>query len=155
MGKLGLDEVFFEDLEIGMSAESPSRTMTEGDIVTFAGLSGDYNVIHTDAELSKDTPFGGRIAHGLLGLSIASGLVTRNPSGNQHKIVAFLGLSWDFKRPVMIGDTIRVIQTVKDKRTTRKPGMGIIIYDLQVKNQRDKICQEGEWKVMYAMRETE
>src|SRR5690606_33922947 len=99
------------DLEVGMSAESPARTMTESDIMTFAGLSGDYNVIHTDAEFCKETPFGERIAHGLLGLSIASGLVTRNPGGNQHRIIAFLGMTWDFKRPIMIGDTIHVIQT--------------------------------------------
>lgn len=145
--------VYFEDLEIGASATSPARTMTETDIVNFAGLSGDFNILHTSEEFAKETPFKGRIAHGLLGLSIASGLAARNPGGEYHKIVAFLGLTWDFKRPVMIGDTIHVVQTVKEKHETRQPGMGVITYEAKVVNQRGKVCQIGDWKVMYQMRE--
>lgn len=149
------DGVYWEDLEIGMTATSPARTMTEADIVNFAGLSGDWNVIHTDKEFCAGTPFGERIAHGLLGLSIASGLVTRNPGGNQHRLVAFLGMTWDFKRPIMIGDTIHVVQTVNSKRPTSKPGLGVVHYGAKVVNQHGKTCQEGEWKVMYMMRNVE
>ena len=68
---------YFEDLKVGQQLVSSARTVTESDIVTFAGLSGDYNQIHTDAEFSKETPFGQRVAHGLLGLSIASGLIVQ------------------------------------------------------------------------------
>ena len=146
------DGIYFEDLAQGYTVTSPARTMTEADIVNFAGLSGDFNVIHTDAELTKGTPFGQRIAHGLLGLSIASGLVARNPGAEQHKIVAFLGMAWDFRNPVLIGDTIHVTQTVANKRATRKPGLGVVTYAVQVFNQRGDVCQEGEWKVMYMMR---
>ena len=146
------DAIYYEDLEVGQEATSPARTVTEADIVNFAGLSGDFNIIHTDAELTKKTPFGQRIAHGLLGLSIASGLVARNPGAEQHKLVAFLGMTWDFRNPVFIGDTIRVVQTVASKRTTKKPGLGIVNYASKVVNQRGEVCQEGEWKTMYMMR---
>jgi acyl dehydratase len=146
------DGIYYEDVEVGRETNSPARTVTETDIVNFAGLSGDFNVIHTDAEFVKITPFGQRIAHGLLGLSIASGLVTRNPGGDQHRIVAFLGMTWDFRKPVFIGDTIYVQQTVASKRPTSKPGLGIIVYGAKVINQRNEVCQEGEWKFMYAMR---
>ncbi|MBI2424131.1 MAG: MaoC family dehydratase N-terminal domain-containing protein [Candidatus Hydrogenedentes bacterium] len=144
--------IYFEDLPIGLEAISPARTLTEADIVNFCGLSGDFNVIHTDVETAKEGPFGQRIAHGLLGLSIASGLVARNPGAEQHKLVAFLGMTWDFKRPIFIGDTVHVIQTVREKHDTRKPGMGVIIFDAKVINQVGKVCQVGEWKVMYARR---
>ena len=147
------DGIYYEDVEEGYEVISPGRTVTETDIVNFAGLSGDFNIIHTDAEATKITPFGQRISHGLLGLSIASGLVTRNPGGEQHQIVAFLGLTWDFRNPVFIGDTIYVQQTVASKRTTSKPGLGIVTYDVKVVNHRSELCQEGQWKVMYAMRD--
>jgi len=147
-----LDGIYFEDIEVGSERTSPARTVTEADIVNFAGLSGDYNIIHTDAEFVKITPFGRRIAHGLLGLSIASGLVTRTPGAEQHRIVAFLGMTWDFRKPVFIGDTIYVEQKVAGKRPTSKPGLGIVVYGAKVINQRNELCQEGEWKLMYMMR---
>ena len=71
----------------------------------------------------------------------------------QHKLVAFLGLAWDFRNPVFIGDTIRVVQKVASKRATSKPGLGVVIYDVKVLNHRDQVCQEGQWKVMYMMRQ--
>ena len=147
--------IYWEDIVEGSEVVSPARTMTETDIVNFCGLSGDFNVIHTDAELAKSTPFGGRIAHGLLGLSMASGLIARVPQAEASQLVAFLGLSWDFRNPIMIGDTIRVEQRVSSKRRISKPGLGIVMYDVKVKNQRDEVCQEGEWKVLYMCRSVE
>ena len=144
--------IYFEDVELGQEITSPARTVTETDIVNFAGLSGDFNVIHTDAELTKMTPFGQRIAHGLLGLSIASGLASRKPGAEQHRIVAFLGMTWDFRKPVFIGDTIHLQETVAEKRETSKPGFGVVNYAVKVVNQRDEVCQEGQWKVMYMSR---
>ena len=144
--------IYFEDLEVGQEITSPARTVTETDIVNFAGLSGDFNVIHTDAELTKMTPFGQRIAHGLLGLSIASGLAARKPGAEQHRLVAFLGMTWDFRKPVFIGDTIHLEETVANKRETSNPGMGVVTYAVKVVNQRNEVCQEGEWKVMYMRR---
>ena len=143
--------IYYEDLEIGRESRSPARTITETDIVSFAGLSGDFNVIHTDAELTKKTPFGQRIAHGLLGLSIASGLAARKPGAEQHRIVAFLGMTWDFRKPIFINDTIHLLETIADKRETTA-GFGIVTYAVKVINQRDEVCQEGQWKVMYMSR---
>lgn len=147
--------VYWEDIEEGMEVQSPARTMTEADIVNFAGLSGDFNIIHTDAEFSKATPFGQRIAHGVLGLSIATGLVARNPGAEQHRLVAFLGMTWDFRNPVFIGDTIHVTQKVAGKRRIKQPGLGIVEYDAKVIKQTGEVCQEGIWKVLYMCRNVE
>ena len=144
--------MFYEEFSEGQRFVTGARTVTEADIVNFAGLSGDFNIIHTDAEATKITPFGQRIAHGLLGLSIASGLAARNPGAERHRLVAFLGMTWDFRNPVFIGETIYVKQVVAAKRTISKPGLGIITFDVQVVNQRGELCQEGQWKVMYMMR---
>lgn len=149
---MAANDIYWEDIEEGSEVRSPGRTMTEADIVNFAGLSGDFNIIHTDKEFSEATPFGQRIAHGVLGLSFATGLVARNPGAEQHRLVAFLGMTWDFKNPVFIGDTIHVEQRVASKRPTKRPGLGIVVYDAKVVNQRGETCQEGQWKVLYMMR---
>ena len=146
------DGGYYEDVEVGEEVVSPGRTVTETDIVNFAGLSGDFNVIHTDADLTKSTPFGQRIAHGLLGLAIASGLVTRTPGAEQLRVVAFLGTTWDIRKPIFIGDTIHVVVTVASKRETPKPGLGIVVFDAKIINQRGEVCQKGQWKVMCMMR---
>src|SRR5438128_4742216 len=109
---------YFDEIELGEEYESPGRTVTEADIVIFAGLSGDYNVLHTDAEFMKSSIFGERIAHGLLGLSIQSGLLTRGM--RPYATIAFLGLRWKFKGHIKIGDTIRDGAKVTGKKETSK-----------------------------------
>ena len=103
---------YFDEIELGEEYESPGRTVTEADIVMFAGLSGDYNVLHTDAEFMKQTIFGERIAHGLLCLAIQSGLFTRATA--PYATLGFGGLRWKFKAPVKIGDTVIVTVTVAE-----------------------------------------
>ncbi len=141
---------YFEDIEVGEEYESPGRTVTETDIVLFAGLSGDYNVLHTDAEFMKKSIFGERIAHGLLGLAIQSGLFYR--SGPVFATVAFLGLRWKFKGPIKIGDTIRLRTRVSGKRETSRPDRGIVVVERRVLNQRDEVVQEGETDLMVERR---
>ena len=98
--------MWFEEFEVGQRIITPGRTITESDIVSFAGLSGDYNQIHTDAEFSSKTPFGKRVAHGLLVLSIASGLAMRT-GVLEGTVLAFREINnWKFSLPVFIGDTI-------------------------------------------------
>jgi acyl dehydratase len=140
----------FEDIQVGEEYESPGRTVTEADIVIFAGLSGDYNVLHTDAEFMKSSIFGERIAHGLLGLSIQAGLLTRGM--RPYATIAFLGLRWKFKGPIKIGDTIRVRAKVAGKKETGKPDRGIVTLFRQVLNQRGEVVQEGETDIMVARR---
>ena len=133
---------WFEEIDVGEESESPGRTVTEADIVLFAGLSGDYNVLHTDAEFMKSSSFGERIAHGLLGLAIQSGLFTRSAIPD-----ATLGggtLRWKFKGPIKIGDTIRVRARVTAKEDAPKVDRGLVTVQRQVLNQRDEIVQEGE-----------
>lgn len=140
----------FEEIEVGEEYLSPGRTVTEADIVIFAGLSGDYNVLHTDAEFMKSSIFGERIAHGLLGLAIQSGLLTR--AMRPYATVAFLGLRWKFKGPIKIGDTIKVRAKVIAKKETSKPARGIITLERQVINQKGEVVQEGETDLMIARR---
>jgi acyl dehydratase len=138
---------YFEQITIGESFLSPARTVTETDVVVFAGLSGDYNQIHTDAEFSKQTQFGERVAHGLLVLSIASGLVTRL-GFIEGTVEAFIGLDWKFRAPVLIGDTVRVNVEVRRKRPTPRMGGGFVFLDVSVLNQRDEVVQKGQWNVL-------
>jgi acyl dehydratase len=142
--------VCFEDLEVGDEYQSPGRTVTEADIVIFAGLSGDYNVLHTDAEHMKASVFGERIAHGLLILSIQHGLLARSmpePSGER-----FLGLKWKFKGPIKIGDTLHVRARIAAKKEADEPGWGVITMERQILNQRGEVVQEGETEHLVSRR---
>jgi acyl dehydratase len=141
---------FFEDIEVGEEYESPGRTVTEADIVIFAGLSGDYNVLHTDAEFMKSSIFGERIAHGLLGLAIQAGLFTR--AAQPYATLAFLGLRWKFRGPIKIGDTIRVHGKVSAKKETDKRDRGVVTVERRVLNQRGEVVQEGETDLLVERR---
>jgi 3-hydroxybutyryl-CoA dehydratase len=132
----------WEDFSVGQVFESGRRTVTEADVVAFAELSGDRNPLHLDEEFARGTPFKRRIAHGLLGLSIASGLGEQEGilSGT---IVAFLGMEWAFKAPIFIGDTIRQRRVVVEKREVEQKDRGLLRWSVQVLNQDDRVVQEG------------
>jgi acyl dehydratase len=132
----------FEDFAVGDEYESPGRTVTEADIVLFAGLSGDYNVLHTDAEHMKASIFGERIAHGLLGLTVQQGLLGRGVPG--YDGLRLETMRWKFKAPIKIGDTIRVRARISATRAAEGPGSGVVVIARQVLNQRDEVVQEGE-----------
>jgi len=148
---IGPNALFFEEFEVGQSWLSPRRTIAEADIVMFAGLTGDYNPIHTDEEFAKTTPFGGRILHGPAVFAIATGLEFRLGI-KEGTAIAFLGMTWNLKAPVKIGDTIHVYQRVEAVRRTKDPSRGIVTFWVEVRNQRGESCQEGEWKVMFFAR---
>jgi acyl dehydratase len=141
---------YFEDIVVGEEMESPGRTITETDVVIFAGLSGDYNVLHTDAEFMKKSVFGERIAHGLLGLAVQSGLFSR--TGPVFATLGSAGLRWKFKAPIKIGDTIRVRARVAAKREMPKTDQGVVVVERQVLNQRDEVVQEGETDLLVERR---
>ena len=138
---------YFEEFSPGETFTTRGRTVTEADIVAFAGLSGDYNPLHTDKEFARNSPFGERIAHGLLGLSIQSGL-SQGLGITEGTTIAFLGLTWNFKGPILIGDTIHVVQGVQEMRETRKPDRGIVVFSVQVVNQKGEVVQEGSKTMM-------
>lgn len=142
-----LQGLYFEDFAEGMELETRGRTITEADIVAFAGLSGDYNPMHTNAEYAARTQFGQRVAHGLLGLSVASGLAYQM-GFMEGTIIAFTGLEWKFREPIVIGDTIRVRVKVTGRREMKSAGGGFVTFEMKVLNQHDKVAQKGEWTVL-------
>lgn len=144
---IGQNALYFDQLEVGQEWNSPRRTITEADIVMFAALTGDHNPVHTDEEFAKTTVFGGRILHGPAGFAIATGLESRLGI-KEGTAIAFLGMTWDLRGPIKIGDTIHVNQKVGSKRETKKPGVGIVNFQVSLVNQRGESVQEGEWKVM-------
>ena len=149
-----MTDIYFEDLNVGDTFKSPGRTVTQVDVVAFAGLSGDYMPLHTDIEYGKSTMYGEPIAHGLLGLSIASGLFTRTKlaTGFVNAVMALLGLEWKFTGPIKFNDTIHVSVKVIDKRETSKPDRGIITLERSVINQRGETVQIGKTPVMIKRR---
>jgi acyl dehydratase len=138
---------YFEAFEVGESIETPARTVTEADVVTFAGLSGDYNPLHTDAEFAKETMFGERVAHGLLGLSIVSGLAWRT-GFMEGTADALISVETKFRNPVKFGDTIHARFEVKQKKAMKRLGGGFVTFNVVVLNQRDETIQKGDWTVL-------
>jgi acyl dehydratase len=145
--------LYFEDLEVGMSWRSGGRTVTEADVVAFAGVSGDFNPIHVDAQHARGTAFGGRIAHGALVLAIATGL--RQQQGTfRGTLKAWLGMrDWRFSAPVRIGDTVHVVTEVTALRDTKDPGAGLAVQGVEVRNQRDEVVASGEFVTLMHRRE--
>lgn len=134
---------YFEDFQTGDRFVSPRRTIGISDISLFAGLSGDYNPIHTDAVFGEESQFGERIAHGLLGLSVLTGLMTRT-GVFEACTIALLGIEeWRFKGPVCDGDTVHVSIHIEDVRLTSDGTRGVLRRRVQLVNQRDEVCQEG------------
>ena len=147
--------LYYEDFEVGQKFYSTGRTITESDIVTFAGLSGDYNQIHTDAHYAANTPYGQRIAHGLLVSSIASGLVVQSGL-MEGTIMAFREINnWKFAKPTYIGDTISVEVSVVSTKALRRLGGGAVEVALSITNQNDEVVIKGGWTVLIMSRPTE
>ncbi len=137
----------FDEFIIGEEIYTASRTVTEADVVNFAGLSGDFNPLHTDEELMKTTAFGGRIAHGVLILAIATGLA--NQLGTfEGTTIAVMQLNNKFTGPVKFGDTIRVVIKCTAKKESSKPDRGIATFLCTVLNQRDEAVLESEQVIM-------
>jgi acyl dehydratase len=143
---------FFEEFEMGYTIVSPARTISEHDVCAFAGLSGDYNPLHTDAEFARHTLFGARIAHGMLGLSVATGLASRL-GFIDGTAIAFLGLDWKFRKPILMGDTIHVVVAVTSKKAMPSMGGGIVTFDVRVVNHKDEVVQRGTWNILVRNRD--
>ena len=142
--------MWFEEFEVGQQIITSGRTITESDLVSFAGLSGDYNQIHTDSEFAEKTPFGQRVAHGLLGLSIASGLAMRTGI-LEGTVIAFREINnWKFTNPVFIGDTIHAELNIIETKSIPRLGGGSLIIEIVVKNHRQQISMKGTWTVLVA-----
>lgn len=137
----------FEEFEIGTVYESQARTITEADVVTFAGLSGDFNPLHTDAEFAKTTPFGERIAHGMLTVAISTGM--SNWTGLfAGTTIALMEQNIQYKGAVKFGDTVRLQLEVAEKKETSKPDRGIVKFAARMLNQRDELVVDMQWTLL-------
>jgi acyl dehydratase len=141
---------FYDDITVGDEQLTPRVTVTEGHVQTYAGLTGDFSELHVDEIYAADTEFGGRIAHGLLGLSLTDGLKVR--SGFFRTGVS-LGWSWNFRAPIRIGDTLQVRFRVEHARESRsRPHMGVITVVVTLLNQRAEVVGDGEHRLMVPRR---
>ena len=141
-----------EEFEVGQVAVSRARTITETDVVQFSWVSGDVNPMHTDAVHSAKSPIGQRIAHGALGLSVATGL-SASLGYLDGTAVAALGIDgWRFLKPILFNDTVRLRATVESVRPTSKPDRGVLVRRMELLNQRDEVVQTGLMTTMVLTR---
>jgi len=140
--------LYFEEFSVGQKVTTVGRTISEADIFGFAGLTGDFNQIHTDAAFASKTQFGQRIAHGLLGLSIATGLIMRTGL-LEGTVLAFREINeWKFVKPFFIGDTISAELEVTETKAMPRIGGGSMVAAIVVKNQNGDICQRGSLNLL-------
>jgi len=134
-------------IEQGLTVVSAARTIGEGDVSIFAGLTGDFTPIHIDEEFAKTTPHGTRIAHGPHTMAAAIGLATHTGIFGE-RVIGMVNISWDLMGVVKLGDTIRSKVTVEAIRPTSKPGRNLATYAFDVLNQRDETIQHGRMMVI-------
>jgi len=146
--------LYFEEFEVGAEMVTRGRTITESDLVQFAGLTGDYNPMHTDAEYARTSFMGQRVAHGMLTLSYAIGQAYQLGI-LERTVLGFRGLEMKFSVPVYIGDTIHAELTVVDKKEARRLGGGTVDLGIKIINQEGKTVQKGTLTLLMASRPTE
>ncbi len=143
---------YFEEFQVGEKVTTTSRTVTEADIMSFATLSGDNNRIHTDAEFSRTGPFGKRVAHGLLGLSLASGLLWKTGILD-GTVIAFREVNeWKFVKPVFIDDVVHAELEALETKALPRIGGGSVVVGVELKNQDNDVCMKGKWTLLVLSR---
>jgi acyl dehydratase len=135
----------YADLRVGMSFRSPGRTITDADVVGFAGLTGDYSELHTSEVYGRNSQFGRRVAHGMLGLAYAHGLMWPRTGELRETAIAFLGITdWKFVAPIFLGDTIFVNYRIAELRDSKsKPTQAIATFEVELVDQDDRLLQKG------------
>ena len=143
--------LYLEDFEVGKEYFSPARTVTEADVTNFAGLSGDFNPLHTDEEFAKQNLFGTRIAHGALGFIISTGL--SNQMGiYEGTTIAFMECTVKYPAPLKIGDTVHAVVIPTETKHSSKPGKGILKQNLKLVNQDGVTVMESDQVLMMKSR---
>src|SRR5687767_3304007 len=132
--------LYFDEVDVGDTWSSPGRTITETDVVNFAGMTGDYNPLHVDHEFARATPFGRPIAHGLLGMAFAAGLGSCSPAMQTCAFVRIV--DWKFLKPIFIGDTIHVETEIAAMEPHGRK-RGLITWRRRIVNQHGVVLQEG------------
>lgn len=145
--------LYFEDFSVGQTFITAGKTITEADVTNFAAWTGDNNQVHTDAEFAKQTRYGQRIVHGMLGASLCLGLISRI-GAFEGSSVALLGIDeWRFSNPVFISDTVHCSIEIVGTRLTSKGTTGVVQRHLKLINQRDEITQQGRMDILMLTRD--
>jgi acyl dehydratase len=136
----------YQDLSVGLAFRSPGRTITDYDVIGFGTLTGDLSEVHTSDVYAEASQFGRRIAHGMLGLAYAHGLMWPRTEMLRETAIAFLGISdWRFVAPIFLGDTIFVNYAVAEMRDSKSnPDQAIVTFDVEVVDQDGRLCQKGQ-----------
>ena len=136
----------YTDLYVGLKFRSPGRTITDADLVGFAGLTGDFSELHTSDVYAKNSQFGRRVAHGMLGLAYAHGLMWARTGELRETAIAFLGIGeWKFLNPIFVGDTIFVNYEICELRESKsRPTQAIATFDVSVVDQDGRVVQQGK-----------
>jgi len=143
-------DLYYEDVEVGDEFVTATRTISESDVMLFAGLTGDNNELHTSASFAQETSHGQRIAHGLLTLAMANGLYTRLNYFSKSMMSNLEIRDWKFKKVVKLGDTIHVRMVLAEKHLTSNNERGIFNWHVDVFNQKNEIVATGTWIKMIA-----
>jgi acyl dehydratase len=152
-GRARVESLYFEDLVEGQVFISQGRTITESDVVNFAGLSGDFNPIHLDSVASAEGVFGQRVVYGVLGISIVTGLIDRLGLFRSSMGAMLQIDGWRFLRPSFIGDTVHIELTIEAKRLTKAGDRGVVDRRIKLLNQHGEIVQEGIITVLILSRD--
>lgn len=143
--------IYFDDIAVGDRCTSTRLTVTETHIVGFAGLTGDFNPLHMDAEFARSAGYDTTIAHGMLGHALSTGL---RSAIDDWAIMAFLQTQRSFRRPIFAGDTVRYeAEIVETRASESKADRGVVRVSIHLKNQEGTVVQEGE-DVFLVMRDT-
>ena len=140
--------MYFSEYQVGQEFVTGRRTVTEADVVAFAGLSGDFNPLHTDQVFAESTPFGQRIAHGMLVTSISTGL-SQTLGIFEGTTMGLLQQTFVYKAPTFFGDTIHLKMRVHETKASSKGGKGVVTFHAEIIKQDETVVVEGEWRVMF------
>lgn len=140
----------YDDLYVGLSFRSPGRTITDADLVGFAGLTGDFSELHTSDVYAQASQFGRRVAHGMLGLAYAHGLMWARTGELRPTVIAFLGITdWRFVAPIFLGDTLFVNYVIAEIRDSKsKPTQAIVTFDVELVDQDGRLLQKGRKTIL-------
>lgn len=139
---------YFSDFEVGHTYVSEPRAVSEADVMQFADLSGDHNPLHVDDDFAKRTPFGQRVAHGMLVASISTGL-GQDLGIFEGTTLALMGQTFEYRAPVFFGDEVRLELTVETAKPSSKGGRGTVVFRSAVKKQDDTLVIGGTWTVLF------
>lgn len=143
---------FFGEFAVGEQFVTPARTIGESEVAQFAQLTGDFNPVHTDAVFAATTVIGERIAHGLLGLGLVPGLMSRLGLF-EGTAIAVLGIeNWKYHEPIRIGDTVHVRMTISTMRETSDGARGVLGRSIELLNQRGAVVQSGSMPILMRLR---